>query len=50
MKKRSKEIDSLSLVLFLIVILLTYGVYNAVVEKPTTIYPQYGGHPVDPIQ
>ena len=48
MKKKVKEIDSLSLVLLLIIILLSYGVYSKIVEQPTVIYPQYGGHPVDP--
>lgn len=48
MKKKVQEIDSLSIVLLLIAILLAYGVYNKMVEQPTVIYPQYGGHPVDP--
>ena len=49
MKKKIQEIDSLSLVLLLIVILLGYGVYNKIVERPNVLCPQYGGHPVDPI-
>ena len=49
MKKKLQELDSLSLVLLLIAILLAYGIYNKIVERPTVIYPYYGGHPVDPI-
>jgi len=48
MKKKLQELDSLSLVLLLIAILLGYGVYNKIVEQPTVLCPQYGGHPVDP--
>lgn len=49
MKKKLQEVDSLSVVFILIAILLSYGIYNKVVEQPTILCPQYGGHPVDPV-